>query len=630
MALRSPPAIAFAQRDWVVVGDLNNFTGKPILDESLENAFRLGLEQSQYVNVLSELKTRDTVALMQRYPVKTRIDRAIGSEVAIRAGARALILPAVAEVGGLVRVSAKVVDPKTQATVYTESVDGKDIQSVLPSIDKIDKNLRLRLGEALASISKQSRPLDQVATGNLDALRAYSLGQRAYVTGNMKDALAYYQDAVKLDPKFATAHLVIARVLLNADKNSDAHKQIELAAATPKRLSARDSLLVDAWQSTMTSSGSSLQKWKLLAGLYPDYYPANGPYSYFAWGDNRYTDAIDAVKHNVSPQNPNPSAGQNLLGILYLAEENYTDAAKFFRRAKESGFGRTDYAATVYAAQRDFRRANEIMGQNRSPGIKNIDLSTDIIRIALTVDQGNWPEAEKRLVETERQAEKLGPLRYQRLQVIALGLQSEFGQYDSKKIESYAQAIAAEKTDNAIDANQALFNRLFAIYLLAHNGDAKRAIHLLTDIGPSSSESDATPLNNLRTIVDAELARVSGHPQQAIESLKSIVKGNELLLTHRALLDAYASAGLREPALVEAHWLAQHRGRAYAEYGANQVMMAFNVAQSDLALLRAAELLRDLGRQGESAQALNKFKQAWPNISVPIIVARQQSFRQLP
>ena len=216
LSVRSPPAIAFAQRDWVVVGDLNNFTDQPILNESLENAFRLGLEQSRYVNVLSELKTRDTVALMQRDPTKTRVDRAVGSEVAIRDGARALILPTVAEIGGFIRVSAEVIDPKTQTTVYTESIDGSDIQSVLPSIDTIDKNLRLHLGEALASVSKQSRPLDQVATSNLDALRAYSLGQHAYLTDNMKDALAYYQDAVKLDPKFATARMVIARVLLNA------------------------------------------------------------------------------------------------------------------------------------------------------------------------------------------------------------------------------------------------------------------------------------------------------------------------------------------------------------------------------------------------------------------------------
>ena len=42
----------------------------------------------------------------------------------MRDGARAVILPTVSEVGGRVRVSAEVIDPHTQTTVYAESADG--------------------------------------------------------------------------------------------------------------------------------------------------------------------------------------------------------------------------------------------------------------------------------------------------------------------------------------------------------------------------------------------------------------------------------------------------------------------------------------------------------------------------
>jgi putative peptide modification system cyclase len=623
--LRSPPAIAFAQRDWVVLGDLNNLTREIVLDGSLESAFRLGLEQSRYVNVMSDLKVRDTLALMQRDPAKTRVDRAIGSEVAIRDGARALIIPTVAEVGGHVRVTAEVIDPKTQTTVYTESADGKGLNSVLPTIDAIDQRLRLRLGEALAAVSETSKPLEQVTTANLDALRAYSLGQRAYFTGNMKDALAFYQDAVRLDPQFATAHLVIGRVWINANRNSDTLKQIELAAATPERLSARDSLLADAWRSTLTSPETSLQKWKSLTTLYPDFYPGSGPYAYFAWCANDYADALAAAKLNVALQNPNLAAGENLLGILYLADEKYIQSALHFKRAAEAGFAWIDYAPLVEAAQRHFDNAESIITKNKSSGIPAMDLSRDFIRIAVTVDRGDWRKAQAELDDGEIKAAKMGELHHMHMRGVALGLESEFGQYDAQKIDTYVQAVAAEKPDNAIDANQALFQRLFSIYLLAHNGDMKRARQLLTGTELSNSASASTPLKDLRTIVDAELTRVSGHPQRAIDSLKLIANGNELYLTHCALLDAYADAGLREQALTEARWLARHRGRAYAEYGANQFMMAYNVVQSDLAMLRAAELLRDLGKKAESAQVSNEFTQAWPNITAPAITAREQA-----
>jgi putative peptide modification system cyclase len=83
-SLRGPDAIAFGKRDWIVVGDMTNQTGESILNDSLQTAFRIGLEQSQYVNVVSDLKVRNTLALMQRDADNTHVDRIIGSEVAIQ------------------------------------------------------------------------------------------------------------------------------------------------------------------------------------------------------------------------------------------------------------------------------------------------------------------------------------------------------------------------------------------------------------------------------------------------------------------------------------------------------------------------------------------------------------------
>ena len=81
--------------------------------------FRPGQEQV----VRAAVDGRDTLALMKRKP-DTQLDRTVASEIAIRDGARAVILPTVAEVGGRVRVSAEVIDPHSQTTVYAESADG--------------------------------------------------------------------------------------------------------------------------------------------------------------------------------------------------------------------------------------------------------------------------------------------------------------------------------------------------------------------------------------------------------------------------------------------------------------------------------------------------------------------------
>ncbi|MFS8137591.1 MAG: putative peptide modification system cyclase, partial [Thermomonas sp.] len=167
------PAIAFGERDWVVVGDVRNLTGDARLDDSLEQAFRISLEQSRYVNLISDLKMRETMQRMQRKPGE-RIDRAMGSEIALRDGARALLLPTVAEVGGRLRVSAEVIDPRTQTTVYALSADGKGIESALASIDDVTGQLREKLGEAMQNVQKTSVPLPNVSTPSLDALKAFA------------------------------------------------------------------------------------------------------------------------------------------------------------------------------------------------------------------------------------------------------------------------------------------------------------------------------------------------------------------------------------------------------------------------------------------------------------------------
>lgn len=90
------------------------------------------------------------------------------------------------------RITAEVIDPQTQTTVYSETADGIGKESILPSLDVINQRLRVRLGEALATVSAESKPLEKVATENLEALRAYSLGVNKYASGQFPEALELF------------------------------------------------------------------------------------------------------------------------------------------------------------------------------------------------------------------------------------------------------------------------------------------------------------------------------------------------------------------------------------------------------------------------------------------------------
>ena len=153
-----------------------------------------------------------------------------------------MILPTVAEVGGRVRVSAEVIDPRTQTTVHSETVDGSGAGSALSSIDEVTGQLRETLGEAIATIERDSKPLPQASTANLDALKAYALGLEKLDDGDIVGALGYYRRALELDPDFALARMGVGGILVAQGKLKEgkedliAASQMELDPSWPSEI----------------------------------------------------------------------------------------------------------------------------------------------------------------------------------------------------------------------------------------------------------------------------------------------------------------------------------------------------------------------------------------------------------
>ena len=77
-----------------------------------------------------------------------------------------------------------------------------------------------------------------------------------------------------------------------------------------------------------------LEKWKLLARLYPDYYAASYNYAYFSWQlENRAADAIQAIEPALSPFDPLRGAAYYTLAYILTAENRFEEAEKNFKTA---------------------------------------------------------------------------------------------------------------------------------------------------------------------------------------------------------------------------------------------------------------------------------------------------------
>jgi len=625
-SLRSPPAIAFADRDWIVVGDLKNLTGQGVLDDSLDAAFRISLEQSRYANLVPVLQINDALQRMQK-PPGTKIDRAIGSEIALREGARAVILPSVAEVGGRVRVSAEVIDPNTQATVYVESADGSGLESILPSVSQVSDRMRGKLGETLASINANNAPLPKVTTRNLDALRAYALSLKAYQEGHRAEALNLCNQAIKIDHDFALAYLACASVHLGSDDSVAAQADLKQAQALRAHLAPRDALRVDALLAMLGKPNEALEKYKLLGELYPDNYNAYYNYALIAWQIGQYENAIAELKKALSDHNPFLGSAHYFLGLLQLATGAYDAAGLSLKHAQALHVQSLGLVlADAAAIRRQFDSANSALAESKPSGVASNDIAQKLTTITLQADQGHWGEALGAARNAVSSADAVGSVAGRRYRVTELSLLS-FAAPRVDFLRSLRQFLEAEmeilRRKDDTDRPTALFHVLFGAYLAARSDDADLANVAIAMLRDEVRDSGYANLTNLLAIAEAERARARGHAQDAVELLKPEVRGTELYLTHVALRDAYAAAGQDADALNESDWLVGHRGRAYEEYNDDQALRPFNVVESDLALLSQAELRTKLGKQDDANKSTADFMAAWPDAKRISFVAQR-------
>ncbi|WP_119716711.1 putative peptide modification system cyclase [Cognatilysobacter tabacisoli] len=574
---RPQPAIAFGDRDWVVVGDLRNLTGQPLLDDSLEQAFRISLEQSRHVNVLSDLKSRETLARMQRAP-DTALDRGVASEIALRDGARAVILPTVSELGGRVRVSAEVIDPHSQATVYSESADGQGIGSTLQSIDRVTAALRGKLGENLQSVERDSAPLPQVTTSSLDALRAYALGQKAYGRGEFKQALQFYERATALDPQFALGWMGQMRVRYSQMDTAGAVAPLRRALALKARLAPREAMYLDAWAARFDAPAEATGKWVELARLYPDFAAAQTNAALWLAVDNRFKDALGFAQAAATSQGVDVGIDYDAIGRAHLALGDYRAAARDLDRAIAEGYrGALRRRVAVEAARGDFAAAARFERQLRKD-----DRHTYLERVSLAVDRGDLAQA--RALAATGVALAAGSAHDARsLQLPAAVVESLSGNRraalaSTRRVADAALAALAAGFNPDAEADAAL--ALGAALVALRDGDDRVATDVLAALSSRRDLAALPAVAELTTVVRAEQVRLGGRPQVAIDLLTPLLSGNERYQTRVALMKAYRDAGQADAARAQSEWLQRRRGLAYVDNPCGYCLQALNVADA--------------------------------------------------
>src|SRR5208282_624124 len=197
--LRSHQAGALTTKDTILIADFVNTTGDNIFDGTLKKALAVDLEQSPYLNVLSEGKVQQTLALMGK-PSDTRLTPEIAREICQRSGVKALITGSIASVGNQYMVTLTAVNAASNDTLAEVQDRAENKDSVLKALDSTAGQMRQKLGESLASIQKFATPLQEATTSSLEALKSYSLGDQRHSVNDELNAATFYKRAINWIP----------------------------------------------------------------------------------------------------------------------------------------------------------------------------------------------------------------------------------------------------------------------------------------------------------------------------------------------------------------------------------------------------------------------------------------------
>jgi eukaryotic-like serine/threonine-protein kinase len=192
-----------AERDKLVLADFSNRTTDSTLASSITEAFRIDLTQSPVLRLAEGTEVTATLRLMGRDPNVVLSEEA-AHDVAMRLGAKAVLVGDVAPLGSGYVLSARLIGVEDSVTLLAERETAADATALIPAVEALSRRLRERIGESLRTV-RESQPLEQVTTRSLPALRAYSEGSRLTLAGRGPEALKFLEQAVALDSNFGMA-----------------------------------------------------------------------------------------------------------------------------------------------------------------------------------------------------------------------------------------------------------------------------------------------------------------------------------------------------------------------------------------------------------------------------------------
>ncbi|HYL16777.1 MAG TPA: protein kinase [Terriglobales bacterium] len=508
---RSHQTKLLTEKDTVVLADFDNTTGDPVFDGTLRRGLSSQLEQSPFLNLLSDQRIAQTLSLMAQ-PKDARLTHELAREVCQRTASAAVLDGSIAEIGTQYLLTLTALNCANGESLASSNAQASDKNHVLEALGKVASEIRSKLGESLASVQKYDVPPENVTTPSLEALRLYSLAlEQQYVKTDYVAAIPLFQRAISLDPNFAMAYARLGTCYYDLSETTRAAESTRKAFELRERVSEREKFYIASHYEVFVSGNveAARKTYELWAQIYPrdEVPPTNLNSIYGQLG--RYDKGLAAAQQGLRV-NPDAVSYQNLLGS-YMSLNRLDEAKNVAQEAHAHGLDPLTLHANLYLL--DFllhdpagmeRETAALMGK---PGYEDRALDFESDTAAYGGQFAKARELTRRAAESAQRADE---------KETAAGYEAEAAVREALVAN---MALAKQQAQAALALSNGKDVQAISAIALGLAGYSTQATRLANDLGKHFSEDTVVQFNYLPTI-HAAAALHGGDIGKAMQALE--------------------------------------------------------------------------------------------------------------
>ncbi len=603
-------------KDTVVLAEFANSTGDAVFDDTLKTALSVSLNQSPFLNVLSENKVTATLKLMTR-PPDIKLTPDVARELCERAGSKAYIAGSIANLGSEYVLGLKAVNCQSGDVLAQEQSTAAGKEKVLDSLGGAASKLREEMGESLATVQKLDVPLREATTSSLEALKAYTMGISTLREKGDAPAIPFFKRAIELDPSFPMAYVRLSDTYVDLGQPSLALEYATMAYQLRDRVSEKERLAISASYFSATGEiEKEAQTYELWEATYPrDAHRTNLPNDYVHMG--QWEKALAYYQEAARLEEPSV-LGYADLAIVYLDLNRLEEAKSTLDQALahklDGGFLRQIIYLLAFLQGDAARMEQQVAWGAGKPGDEDLLLSAQSDTEAYYGRMSKARDFSRRAMDSAARADSKETAAL--WQVNAALREAELGN----------PAAAKQGVTAALALSRGRDVKVATALALARIGNAPRAEALAEELEKSYPTNTLLKLYWLPTI-NAAIEIGKGNASQAIADLEPA--------TAYELGDAESVINYLYPAYVrgQAYLLAHNGTAAAAEFQKllDHRGIVGNFVTGSLAHLQIGRVYAMAGDNARAKAAYQDFLTLWKDADpdIPILKEAKVEYARL-